>query len=425
MARSRGTQKVASARQRRQENLTSLSTEVLRLRLQAANLPITGSKAEMITRLTAAVQPRTSQPPSSGRVQKRTAKRKRTTATRPRRADPSNADRVLDDASDRTSSVGSVDGLEEDDVDLAPLALSSPQRAPTNSQPGPFTDAQMAAIQDTVRLSLEQAINSRSCPPVDPYSSPPTPITSSPASRRQGAATPLGLHRPLDRNLEDKILRGEYVDFTLLLPDSLSRPQVPEIQLRVDDSTPGSASPVSMVRKRKPVIDNFQKWLDAYTAYMLVLVASYPRRSLELLKYQQIISRAATKFKGLAFLAYDEQFRRRAAYDLSISWDQVDLELWTVTFSGLAKPHCLLCSSPYHSQTDCPSADPSRLPPRNGPVCFRFNRTSGCTASACPFPHVCRRCRSTTHSILNCPSSITRSPQRQFKSTSSSDRSKR
>ena len=418
MARRRGTQKVASVHQRRQENLASLSTEVLRLRLQAANLPVTGSKAEMISRLKAAVQLRPSQPPFSGHVQKRITRSKRITATRPHRADPTNADRVLDDASEQSSSEGSVDGLEEDDVDLASFGLSAPQ-------PSPFTDAQMAAIQDTVRLSLEQVINNRSSPSVEPFSSPPTPSTSTPAPRRQGAATPLGLHRPLDRNLEDKILRGEYVDFTLLLPDSLSRPQVPEIQLRVDDSTPGSAFPVSMVRKRKPVIDNFQKWLDAYTAYMLVLVTSYPRRSLELLKYQQIISRAAIKFKGLAFLAYNEQFRRRAAYDLSISWDQVDLELWTVTFSGLAKPHCLLCSSPHHSQTDCPSADPSRLPEKNGPVCFRFNRTSGCTASACPFPHVCRRCRSTTHSILNCPSSITRSPQRPYKSTSSSDRSKK
>ena len=425
MARPRGTQKVTSARQRRQENLASLSTEVLRLRLQAANLPITGSKAEMISRLKAANQKRPSQPPSSGRVQKRTARSTKATGTRPRRADPANAARVLDDASDKSSSVGSVDDFEEDEADLASFELPAPQRAPTDSQPGLFTDAQMAAIQDTVRLSLEQAMNSRSCPSTEPFSRPPPPITLTPSPQRQGAATPLGLHRPLDRNLEDKILRGEYVDFALLLPDSLSRPQVPEIQLRVDDSTPGSASPVSMVRKRKPVIDTFQKWLDAYTAYMLVLVASYPRRSLELLKYQQIISRAATKFKGLAFLAYDEQFRRRAAYDLSISWDQVDLELWTVTFSGLAKPHCLLCSSPYHSQTDCPSADPSRPPPRNGPVCFRFNRTSGCTTSACPFPHVCRRCRSTTHSILNCPNSVTRSPQRHYKSTSSSDRSKK
>ena len=122
-----------------------------------------------------------------------------------------------------------------------------------------------------------------------------------------------------------------------------------------------------MVRKRKPVTDTFHKWLDAYTTYMLVLVTAYPRRSLELLKYQQTISCAATKFKGLSWLTYDEQFCRRAANDLTINWGQVDLELWTVTFSGLAKPHCIVCSSPYHSHSDCPSADPPASNPGPGP----------------------------------------------------------
>ena len=68
------------------------------------------------------------------------------------------------------------------------------------------------------------------------------PNTATPAPHRQEAGTPLGLHRPLDRNLEDTILCGEYIDFTLLLPDFLSRPQVPEIQLHLDNSTPGSGS---------------------------------------------------------------------------------------------------------------------------------------------------------------------------------------
>ena len=80
-----------------------------------------------------------------------------------------------------------------------------------------------------------------------------------------------------------------------------------------------------------------------------------------------MICRAAIKFKGLAFFSYDEQFRRRAAYDLTICWGQVDLELWTVTFSGLAELHYLVCSNPYHSQIDCPSVDPLRQQPRNGP----------------------------------------------------------
>ena len=422
MARPRGSSKAPRPRHRRRENLPSLSTEVLRLRLQALNLPITGGKAELISRLKAAVeQPRPTKQPPPGRVRKATSKKSSRSDRDPVTARANGVDEV----SDNSSSAGSVDDLAEDDENLSQFGLSVPQSVTPVQKSGAFSEAQMAAIQDTVRLSVEQALNSRSYLPVEPFLGTSTPNTETPTPHRQGTGSPLGLHRPLDRNLEDKILRGEYIDFTLLLPDSLSRPQVPEIQLRLDDSTPGSASPLSMVRKRKPIIDNFHKWLDAYTAYVLVIVSSYPRRSLELLKYQQIISRAATKFKGLAFLSYDEQFRRRAAYDLTICWAQVDLELWTVTFSGLAKPHCLVCSSPYHSQIDCPSAEPPRQQPRNGPVCFRFNRTSGCTSSTCPFPHVCRRCRSAAHSIVNCPNSTSRTTQRHHTSTSSGERSKR
>ena len=43
----------------------------------------------------------------------------------------------------------------------------------------------------------------------------------------------MGLHRPLEKNLEDKILRVEYVDFTLLLANSIAHPQLPVVQLRV------------------------------------------------------------------------------------------------------------------------------------------------------------------------------------------------
>jgi len=65
------------------------------------------------------------------------------------------------------------------------------------------------------------------------------------------------------------------------------------------------------------MIDTFPKWLDAFTAYMLLIVAVHPTRALELIKYQQTISKAATKFKGLAWLTYHEQFRRGTANDLS------------------------------------------------------------------------------------------------------------
>jgi len=65
------------------------------------------------------------------------------------------------------------------------------------------------------------------------------------------------------------------------------------------------------------VIDTFQNWLDAFTAYMLVIITIHPMHSLELFKFQQTISKAVTKFKGLAWLTYDEQLRHCAVYDLS------------------------------------------------------------------------------------------------------------
>ena len=198
----------------------------------------------------------------------------------------------------------------------------------------------------------------------------------------------------------------KYVDFFLLLPETLYQTQTPALQLRYEYSLPGYlGSPLTVVKRKKPVVDSFQKWLDAFMAYMLVIVSAYPNRAVELIKYQQIISRAVTKFKGLAWYTYDEHFRRRAARDLTIAWDRIDIELWTVTFTGTAKPHCSICSSPYHQSDDCPHQEPSKKPRRSALGCFDFNKPSGCQRRTCHLPDNCRRCGSSSHALFNCPSS--------------------
>ena len=275
---------------------------------------------------------------------------------------------------------------------LPPAGSSVPSPADT-----PFSDGQLRVLQQTVQAAVENARLQQEHANEHHDSLPPV--------RPTGMASPLGLQRPLDRSLEEKILRGEYVDFALLLPDSLTHPQAPTLQFHLEDSSPGSAgTPITMVRKKKPVIDSFHKWVDAFTTFMLVVVNAYPWRAAELIKYLQIISLTEAKFKGLTWRHYDEQFRRRAAQDLSLNWGLVDLELWTVTFSGQAKPHCFLCSSPYHGQSDCPIADPARRSPR-GPSsshCFNFNKPSGCSRVACQFLHVCSRCCSPAHPVTRC-----------------------
>ena len=328
------------------EYLSVLSSEVLQLRLQAMNLPISGSKGQLLARIKTALSGTTGSVRTrnltargtAGKSRQRRAPRlaanRRSAGQIPVRPEPSvetpehvpeQGDSAL---SENVSSCSIEDMLGQDD----------PEEPVTPAQQS-FSPAQRTTIEVIVTESVSNALVAFRAPE-NGHVSPPLDQRS----RAPGMASPLGLTRPVDRHLEDKILRGEYIDLALLLPDNLYQSQTPELQLRLDDSALGSlSSPVTMVWKRKPVIDTFQKWLDAFTTYMLVLVTAYPRRALELIKYQQIISRAVTKFKGMAWLSYDQQFCRRAAYDLTTSWDKVDLELWTCQ----TPLQCLLESIPH------------------------------------------------------------------------------
>ena len=303
MARPRGAPKPQARNHRprhpeNRENLASLTLQVLRLRLQALNLPITGSKVQLVKCLEKASQltqrPLARTRKQAGRVCKGKGKSR---VVRPAVAQPDPITEDIAEATDDSSSVSSQDALD------MPLDVDPVKQSVLPDSQTPFTTEQLAAIQQTVQQSVAEAMYSHRSQVVPDTIQPfhPFPAASSgPPHGRSGAATPLGFQRALEKSTEDKILRGEYIDFALLLPGLLSQPQAPELQLRFDDSGSGPSSRMTMVRKRKPVIDTFHKWLHAYTTYMLVLVTAYPRHSLELLKYQQTISCAATKFKGLS-----------------------------------------------------------------------------------------------------------------------------
>ena len=237
---------------------------MLKLRLGALNLPITGSKGQLQNRLRRALLGNSAKPCSNtaNSIQKkRTASRSHVNAppgrstrncrntgdpeTLPLRqnsaavAAASHEQDQEDSALSDHASLSSIEDMIESDVDID-----------TESQQNTsFSSAQHATIEEIVSRSVHTTLNAFSTPAsaFSPLASNQTPCTP-------GTASPLGLSRPVDRNLEDKILRGEYVDFALQLPDNLYQSQTPEIQLRLDDSSSGPmGSPVTMVRKKKPV----------------------------------------------------------------------------------------------------------------------------------------------------------------------------
>ena len=90
----------------------------------------------------------------------------------------------------------------------------------------------------------------------------------------------------------------------------------------------------------------------------------------------------------------------------------------TVTFSGQPKPLCFLCYSPYHSQLDCPIADPARHPSRGPTTSLRTCQVphsaaaaaSRLTGHAMPPRPIGRRCQDSARQRprreINCFSSL-------------------
>ena len=243
---------------------------------------ITGSKAQLTKRLEAVVQGvQHHQPKPTGCVQKCQTK-SRAVRSRPVDCTDYNSRPALDaDDGDELSLVSSLDLCKDPpNADMLEDVLDQP--------PASFTGAQIVTIRETVQLSVAKSTQQTSTVSRATWAIPRfwRVLPFSFHVSRPGSANPIGLQPPLDKGTEDKIFLGEYIDFTLLLPDTITSPQVPELQVHFNDSGPGSTSNMTMVRKQKFVIDSLHKWLDAYTTYMMVIVSAYPCRALELLKYK-------------------------------------------------------------------------------------------------------------------------------------------
>ena len=239
------------ASSKRKDDLSSLTTEVLQLRLQALNLPITGSRARLVATLRNALQQNAAAPAKATKRSKCPLSRTRSTSTSNTPAAAAQSENISDAESE--ASFAASDHEELSDARSSPDDILS--RPTPHAEHNPFSAAQLSVIRDTVQNSIRTALAHSGLGNVEQSSPGPHNV---PPYRASGFASPLGLNRPLDKAVEDRILRGEYIDYCSLLPDLIQQSQIPDIQFRLGDSSPGPVgAPITMVRKRKPQIDSF------------------------------------------------------------------------------------------------------------------------------------------------------------------------
>ena len=133
-----------------------------------------------------------------------------------------------------------------------------------------FLPAQMSDIQETLLTSVNEVLQVFNNQEAQAHF---LDNLHAPSPRTLNTAIPLGLHHPLEKSLKDKILHGEYIDFYLLLPNFAYRSQAPALQSHHEDSSPGSQrSPLTLVKRRKPVIDTRLYCLRANDRHSLIRV---------------------------------------------------------------------------------------------------------------------------------------------------------
>jgi hypothetical protein len=177
-------------------------------------------------------------------------------------------------------------------------------------------------------------------------------------------------------SLRRKIWRGEYVDFTKLIPRNTR-------QL------------LHKSAKRQPVatINHFPSWQAAFLTFSDILLQKRPELSSKLLAYHFNILQLYRQELGLVWLQYDIEFRINLPYNTSLDWAVIDQA--TVSQARFEARETQKVQS-FRSSFSTGARNPNT--PR---ICYSYNG-SGCSRKPCRFSHVCTLCAG-GHPKTSCP----------------------
>ena len=200
---------------------------------------------------------------------------------------------------------------------------------------------------------------------------------------------------PIPAKTVTTIISGHFVDLaSLLTKPHEPLPSGPVISI---DGRVVVSHPPKQLRR----LTDIAQWAQAFSIYSLVLVSYFPGRAVDLLKYQLLILRTQAQFGGLAWLNYDEAFRRDAAARHLFDWSSMHVELYNF--------HTVAARVPPPVTRALPESSGARFATA---ICRSWN--SGrciCLRPTCRYLHVCDtpRCRG-PHRRIHCPTLTPNSP---------------
>jgi len=205
-----------------------------------------------------------------------------------------------------------------------------------------------------------------------------------------GASTQNSLVNPNKGNLMDEswkkdMREGKFVDLAaVFMYGSESK------QHKLEHVLPSVSSRPAPLR-----VESFTQWTAAFAKIIEVCQSTAPDRVQELLRYQAMIARLASKWGWDVVMEYDTLARQKKAEDPTFQLPELHNESWTLAFAKIFKSGELNLSPAKSKQHQG-----SSRPKQSQGTCNRFNRGK-CTFQKCIFAHKCAKCNG-DHSAKDC-----------------------
>ena len=217
--------------------------------------------------------------------------------------------------------------------------------------------------------------------------SPPGSITTSASTAIDNNYIIMGGH--LDQAIQDKIKKGEYVDFARLLP----RDRVVQDDHRMELINKGGQTYFVPVidRDSAGVINSFTKWEQAFRVYSNLYLRFNPSRATELIQYNHIIFTAASAYLWDNVYTYDKEFRTHMGNFPHQNWGIILQQAWTMYLKDRLRVH------ESHKVNGSNNAYKSKKE-----ICKRFNKGLCTAGMSCRYDHHCLECGKFGHAEHIC-----------------------
>ena len=180
----------------------------------------------------------------------------------------------------------------------------------------------------------------------------------------------------IDVTLRDKIVRGDYVDFSRLLPRVKQACDENRLELI---NRGGQTYFVLANRDQNGTINNFHKWEQAFRVFSNIYMREHPDRASELIQYNHIMCSAASTFTWENVYSYDREFRTHLSFYPECRWSIILQQAWSMCLKDRLEYNHGPARFGNHSKS-------------KKEVCQHFNRGQCMAGRNCKYEHKCLEC---------------------------------